>query len=58
MAGRSATARTTGVPGQLAHDQAVRDDAGEISHYFGILEDVTTRKNWQERFNYLAWYAR
>lgn len=39
---------------QMLHISAVRGAQGEVLHYVGLFSDITTRKDQEERLNYLA----
>ncbi|MDF3031897.1 MAG: sensory box protein, partial [Moraxellaceae bacterium] len=41
---------------QWLHLTAVRDDSGEITHYIGLFNDMTARREAEERLRYLSNY--
>ncbi|MFN3585982.1 MAG: EAL domain-containing protein [Moraxellaceae bacterium] len=41
---------------QWLHVSSVRNDAGEITHYIGIFNDMTARREAEERLRYLSNY--
>ncbi|MCC2639340.1 MAG: diguanylate phosphodiesterase, partial [Moraxellaceae bacterium] len=41
---------------QWLHLTAVRDEAGEITHYIGLFNDMTARREAEERLRYLSNY--
>lgn len=41
---------------QWLHLSAVRDDAGQVTHYIGLFNDMTARREAEERLRYLSNY--